>query len=87
MLSSKWRTRSVSPAGSSPVAASQSRAVLSDEAVFTRNAATVRRQIQEFDDEFHRLLKARNWSAANSRPEGVRYLREYLDVLENRTQP
>lgn len=49
------------------------------QAIFTRNAATVRRQIKDFDDEFDRLLAARNWDAAKSREEAIQYLKEYLE--------
>ena len=49
------------------------------EAMFTRNAATVRRQLREFDLEFDRLLKARNWTVKNSCAKAAKYLKEYLD--------
>ncbi len=57
------------------------------EAIFTRNAAAIRRQIREFDVEFDRLLKVRNWSVENSRKEAIQYLRGHLDALPAGSRP
>lgn len=57
------------------------------QALFTRNAATVDRQTREFDAEFHRLLKARNWTVRNSRAKAIKYLEGHLNALPAGAQP
>lgn len=52
------------------------------EAIFTHHAATLHRQIEEFDREFEDLLRARNWQKENSREEAIQYLKAYLTLRE-----
>ncbi len=51
------------------------------EAVFTRDARTVRQQIEDFDNRMRDLLALRGWTAANSRAQAIAYLQAHLDTL------
>jgi len=52
------------------------------EAVFTRHAPTLCRQVADFDQEFEDSLNRRGWSARESRVRAIQELRAYLATLD-----
>jgi hypothetical protein len=53
------------------------------EAFFTRDALTVRQQIEDFDNRMRDLLAVCGWDAKAARAEAVSYLQAYLDKLSD----
>ena len=49
------------------------------EALFTRDLATIRLQIEDFDDRLQHLLAQRGWDESTSREQAALYLQHYLD--------
>jgi hypothetical protein len=54
------------------------------EALFTRDAPTVRQQLEDFDNRMRDLLAASGWDEASSRDLAILKLRTYLDELFKR---
>jgi hypothetical protein len=49
--------------------------------IFTRHAPSMQAKIEEFDDEFHRLLDERGWEPENSRLHAITEIRNLLEKL------
>lgn len=55
--------------------------------IFTRHAPSMEFKIEEFDDEFHRLLQQSGWDPHNSRVRAITDLRGRLEGLEAGLRP
>lgn len=74
------RKRSITLVGNwfSSEAVSSGKTRLLKEALFTRDAQTVREQIQEFDDRLQDLWDERGWDRQSSRGKAIAYLESFL---------
>jgi hypothetical protein len=79
------RKRSITLIGNwfSSEAVSSGETRLLREALFTRDAQTVRQQILDFDDRMKDLLAARGWDKESSRANTIDYLQTFLNSRTN----